>query len=508
MSRRTGAFARAFVAWLSRGPLLALAGMTMLGGLASPTLAAVRDYALCFGDDKGPSDDQGLGGLSGPTYKKEAGVDKGAAEQRIAACTVIAEDDTEASRLRVSAYFYRGVARDDLEDLDGAIADYSEAIALDPKRASVYFNRGSDWYNKGDDERAIADFNIAISLEPSAGDAYASRGWAFLRRGKVDAAILDFQQAIEAEPRSNRGHTGLGAAWAKKGEREKSIAEYGEAIRLDPADLIALVNRGIARAARGEFDSAIADYDAAIRADPQSADAYVNRSAAWIGKNDWARAIADANQAIALDAGIVDGYYSRGVAWANKGNNDRAVADFDKAVELDATDARAWFGRSLTRARKGDTAGAAADCRKAIELDTKKAGGCEATPAPKRRPQARPPSSDSSLQTRCCGQPPTKFVQNLLPDTSNKGWSSRYRATLQAQSIPSAWLSDLTLITPTQFTTGRWQRPRTGMTPSPPPTAGAPSSSTRNARAHAPRSCPDNKAFRPPRRRIRPSQRY
>ena len=126
MSRGTGADARAFVAWLLRGwPLrLALAGLAVLAVLGGSALAAGKDYATCFSEGK---------------------VD---ADQQIAACTPIAEDVTEASRLRVTAYFYRGLTRDGKKDWDGAIADYSQAITLDPTRASAYFNRGADWFEK------------------------------------------------------------------------------------------------------------------------------------------------------------------------------------------------------------------------------------------------------------------------------------------------------------------------------------------------------------------------
>ncbi|WP_292577417.1 tetratricopeptide repeat protein, partial [Mesorhizobium sp.] len=212
MSRRTGAVSRIFVAVLSHG--LALAGVTVLGALATPAFAG--DYALCFGDESG-----GQG-----SDQKEANVDQAAVDQRIAACTAIAEDDTQAERQRIKAYFYRGSARDDKEDWDGAIADYNQAIALDPKATSALFNRGTDWSNRGDYDRAIADFNIVISLEPSASDAFSSRGSAFLRKGKIDAAMLDFQQAIEADPQNGDAHTGLGTAWSKTGERDKAIAEY------------------------------------------------------------------------------------------------------------------------------------------------------------------------------------------------------------------------------------------------------------------------------------------
>ncbi|RUU57481.1 tetratricopeptide repeat protein, partial [Mesorhizobium sp. M2C.T.Ca.TU.009.01.2.1] len=135
---------------------MVLAGMLVLVGLSEPALAVVKDPALCFGDAKV------------------------AADRRIAACSVIAEDVTGASSLRAKAYFFRAMALDDNQDWDGAIADYGEVIALDPKQTSAYFNRGTDWSNKGDDDRAISDFNIVISLEPSASDAYSSRGSAFL----------------------------------------------------------------------------------------------------------------------------------------------------------------------------------------------------------------------------------------------------------------------------------------------------------------------------------------
>ncbi|RTL96509.1 MAG: tetratricopeptide repeat protein [Hyphomicrobiales bacterium] len=420
MSRRTGAVSRMFVAVLSRAPLLVFAGMAVLGAIAAPASAVAKDYALCFGDEGGDRSPD-----SGPIDKAGANAGEVLADQRIAACTAIAEDGTETPQLRAKAYFYRAGALDDKQDWTGAIADYDKAIALDPKRTSALFNRGTDWSNKGDDDRAIADFNIVISLEPSASDAYSSRGLAFLRQGKIEAAMLDFQQAIEADPQNGDAHTGLGTALSKTGQPDKAIAEYDKAIRIDPADFIALFNRGLAYAARDEFDRAIADYDAALGIDPRSADAYANRSAAWIGKNDWARAIADANKAIELDAGNIDGYYARAVAWANKDNDDRALADFDKAVALDATDSRPWLGRSLMRSRKGDSAGAAADCRKAIALDPKKTGSCETgqdggeAAAADTAADSTQPSSDEADQASASldpSNPATWYIQQGLKD--------------------------------------------------------------------------------------------
>jgi len=51
-------------------------------------------------------------------------------------------------------------------DLDGALADYSRAIELDPKYAPAYYNRGIAKNAKGDLDGAIADYNRAVELDP------------------------------------------------------------------------------------------------------------------------------------------------------------------------------------------------------------------------------------------------------------------------------------------------------------------------------------------------------
>ena len=40
------------------------------------------------------------------------------------------------------AYYNRGIAKFDLQDYKGAIADYTKAIELNPNYAKAYYNRG------------------------------------------------------------------------------------------------------------------------------------------------------------------------------------------------------------------------------------------------------------------------------------------------------------------------------------------------------------------------------
>jgi tetratricopeptide (TPR) repeat protein len=48
-----------------------------------------------------------------------------------------------------------------------AIADYTQAIALDPKNANAYIHRGFAYYSKGQKNLAIEDLETALGLDPN-----------------------------------------------------------------------------------------------------------------------------------------------------------------------------------------------------------------------------------------------------------------------------------------------------------------------------------------------------
>jgi tetratricopeptide (TPR) repeat protein len=87
-------------------------------------------------------------------------------DRTIAGCSRVLNDRGESQGYRAIAYNNRGFVWHDKGDLDRAIADYSEAIRLDPKQANAYRNRGNALREKGDLDRAIADLNEAIRLDP------------------------------------------------------------------------------------------------------------------------------------------------------------------------------------------------------------------------------------------------------------------------------------------------------------------------------------------------------
>ncbi len=61
-------------------------------------------------------------------------------------------------------------------DNDHAMADYTEAIRLDPKLANAYDNRGRAYRAKGENDRAVRDFKEAIRLDPKLAPAIKALG--------------------------------------------------------------------------------------------------------------------------------------------------------------------------------------------------------------------------------------------------------------------------------------------------------------------------------------------
>ena len=81
------------------------------------------------------------------------------------------------------------------------MADFDQAIALDPRFAEAHNCRGIVWKDKGDLNRAIADFSQSIKLDPQYYGAYANRGLARLRQGKEAEAQKDFDQCLKLNPK-------------------------------------------------------------------------------------------------------------------------------------------------------------------------------------------------------------------------------------------------------------------------------------------------------------------
>ena len=77
---------------------------------------------------------------------------------------------------KAQAYFFQGNEKFYLKDYHGAIADYTEAILLDPKHTMAYYYRGCAKIHLQDSKGAFEDLNKAVEFPLLAKDGYFRNG--------------------------------------------------------------------------------------------------------------------------------------------------------------------------------------------------------------------------------------------------------------------------------------------------------------------------------------------
>ena len=117
-------------------------------------------------------------------------------DDRIAACTQVLQDRSSSASDRASAYVERGIAYRAKGEYDLAIADYSEALRIDPNDVLSYANRGNAYRAKGQNDLAMADYNQALRIDPNYAIAYHNRGRAFFGLARFTDSGADFGRAL------------------------------------------------------------------------------------------------------------------------------------------------------------------------------------------------------------------------------------------------------------------------------------------------------------------------
>ncbi len=201
--------------------------------------------------------------------------------------------DSEVLDARGNAFLQTGA-------YDRALADYMEAIRLDPNYAQAFIDRGAAYYMKGDYKKAVADESEAIRLNTTNSAAFSNRAAAYSKLKREDLALADDNEAIRRDPAMTGYYNDRGLTYAALHDYDRAIADFDEAIRRDRRASY-LTNRGDSYQYKKDYDRAIADYDAALKLDPKYETAYNNRGAAYRSKNDLDRAIANYEQAVKLD---------------------------------------------------------------------------------------------------------------------------------------------------------------------------------------------------------------
>ena len=297
---------------------------------------------------------------------------------------------------------------DDMEtckksDGDDALAACTRLISSKTLRggelAQAYLSRGLIYIRfKADWDRAIADYDEALKLNPKIAGAYTGRAAANLRKGNIDRALPDLNEGLRLDPKSPGVRNVFGYYYNKKGDHERALTEVNEALRLYPQYLYAFSNRGEIYESKGEYNKALADFRMALSLDPDKkqiggreaaeAIARIEQKLAAVAGPDWTTCsrAPDREDGIPVctrlisakklgSADLAQAYVWRGVAYLRfKGDYDLGLADFNEGLRLDPKIVAAYAGRAASYIRKGNLDLALKDLNEGLRLNPNHAG--------------------------------------------------------------------------------------------------------------------------------------
>ncbi|BCL34726.1 serine protease [Nostoc sp. MS1] len=289
----------------------------------------------------------------------QVGVDTGISAPNTPVATAPKADD----------FFLQAVDKYNKGDKQGAIADYTSTLKINPNLAAAYNNRGVARSDLGDKQGAIADYNSALKIDSNLAEAYNNRGLARSDLGDKQAAIADYNLALKINSNYTEAYNNRGVARSDLGDKQGAIADYNSALKINPNYADAYNNRGLVRSDLGDKQGAIADYNSALKINPNYADAYNNRGLAHYTLGDKQGAIADYNLALKINPNLVEAYNNRGVVRLELGDKQGAIADYNLALKINPNYTEAYNNRGLARYTLGDKQGAIADYNLALKIN-------------------------------------------------------------------------------------------------------------------------------------------
>ena len=171
-----------------------------------------------------------------------------------------------------TAYKNRGNAYDDKGEYDLALADYEQAVAINPQDADAFNSRGTTYTALGRYELAIQDFDQAIKLNPASPMAFGNRCFAKALLGQLEQGLADCNEALRVKPKNPGAFAARGFVYLKLKRFEAAIADCNAELQIVPDDPYSLYGRGIAKYLKGDLRGGDGDMVAAQSIKPDIVD--------------------------------------------------------------------------------------------------------------------------------------------------------------------------------------------------------------------------------------------
>ncbi len=246
--------------------------------------------------------------------------------------------------------------------------EVQSSMSVTPTTAAGFIARGSELLSQNRLDDAAADFTQAIALDPKNVVALSGRATAFSGKGDYAAATRDLDAAAAIDPKNLVMLKTRGLTAYRKGNYAAAIADFGAVLAVDPKDVFSLGNRANAEYAARDFDAALRDATATLKNEPKLVEMHLLRLTILKSQGRTDETLAEAAALVAYP----DSSYAQVAAadaYSALGKTAEATQAYDRALAI-KPEAYIYVNRAENRP-KSDLAGRRADLDAALALNPK-----------------------------------------------------------------------------------------------------------------------------------------
>lgn len=181
-----------------------------------------------------------------------------------------------------------------------SLALWNYTIARSPESFLAFNNRGRVYEHRRQFDLAMADYKEAVRINPTYAKTHKNMGMIYEGMGDIEAAIEAYSKAIQINPNFSGAYNNRGLLLQKKGDHVAALSDFDRAIAADPGYLLGYVNRGSLFMTMGDFQAALEDLDRAVSLEPRRLDLYLGRAACYLNLNLFNKALQECRLAVKL----------------------------------------------------------------------------------------------------------------------------------------------------------------------------------------------------------------
>lgn len=264
-------------------------------------------------------------------------------------------------------YFFRGLAKFNLDDHVGAEEDLTSSIERNPYVSRSWQLRGLCRANQGKYPQAESDFRMAIKYDPQNTILWQNLAVTAIYREEWDNAAAIIDTMISYAPRNTDAYLMRTQVAMRQKDSLTAHRMIEEALKYDKYSPDVHSMHATLLADEEKYEEAEKEIDRAIELIPNRSNNYLTRALIRYYRNNLSGAMEDYDMVLYIDPGSFYGYYNRGLLRMQVGDDNRAIEDFDKILEIDPDNTMARFNRALMRDNTGDTRGAIEDYSRVLE---------------------------------------------------------------------------------------------------------------------------------------------